>query len=88
MNQTEEIFLFEQEIRDHSLQCFIMSLVAMNDIHLSIFHQMISISDCSCKLGHIACFLKLIKVILINLTNFACIILNLHVKYCNFFSYF
>ena len=49
-------------IIDHSLHCFIMSLVAMNDFHLiffsfhyAIFHQMISISDCLHKLGCINC---------------------------------
>ena len=37
---------------------------------------MISISDCLCKLGYIMRLLKLINVILIILTSFACTILR------------
>ena len=57
-----------------------MSLVALNDFHLIIFYQMISISDYLCKLGYIKCQLKIIKVILIILTNFASMILELACK--------
>ena len=41
---------------------------------------MISISDCLCKLGYIKCELKLIKIILIILIDFTCIILELACK--------
>ena len=54
-----------------------MSLVAMYDFHLIIFHQVISIGDGLCKLGYIKFELKLIKVILIILTISTCIILDL-----------
>ena len=56
----------------------------MNDF-LIIFHEMISISDGLCKLGYIKCYyqLKLIKAILIILTNFACIVLRLARKILN-----
>ena len=55
-------------------------LVAMNGFYLNMFHQMISISDCLCKLGYTKCKLKLIKVALIILTNVARIILELACK--------
>ena len=45
-------------IRDHSLQGFIMSLVATNGFHSIIFHQVLSIGDWLCRLGKIKCELK------------------------------
>ena len=65
-----------------------MCLVALNDVYLIMFHQMIPISDGLCKLGYIKCQPKLIKVILVILTNFACIILGLACKIFNFIVIF
>ena len=57
-----------------------MSLAAMNNFYLIIFHQMISISDGLCKLGYTKCYPKLTEVVLIILTNFASIILGIACK--------
>ena len=49
-NKNMDIRIKKFSFRDYALQCFIMSLLAMNGFYLIIFNQMISISDCLCKL--------------------------------------
>ena len=55
MYQNQKNLPYWAIVRDHSLQRFIMRVVAMYDFHLIIFHQVISINDGLSKLGYIKC---------------------------------